>query len=604
MSVKRQDVKKEDQWNVEALYTDLAAWNRAFSQFIPTSNHAIFFPKFVPYKGRLTEGAGLLKEVLDLLMQQDRELSKLYTYAHLKHDEDIADPLYKEAYEKITTAAHAFSQETSWINPELLSMPQEKIDDYLRSPLLSDYHFHIAKIVRIKNHLLSEENEKLMAQAGQAMQTAYKAFNAMTDADFKFPMVKDSTGADRPLSHALYGLYLRDQDRVLRKNAFIEYHKQYSGFENTLNELLSGLIQSHLFNCRARNYASCLESALFSKNIDTAVYHSLIQAVNANLPVLHRYMALRKKILGLDEMHLYDIYVPLTKEVDITLSYEEAEEVLIEAVAPLGSDYQQALKQGLKTQRWVDRYENENKRSGAYSSGCYDSYPYILMNYKGILRDVFTLAHEAGHSMHSYLSHQNQPYQYGDYPIFLAEVASTFNEDLLTRLLLKKYTEKQQQIFLINQQIEDIRATLFRQTMFAEFELHLHQLIENHSPLTPGTLKAYYRKLNEKYFGPSVVIDKEIEIEWARIPHFYYNFYVYQYATGISAAIALSEKVNTGTAIDQEEYLTFLKSGSSDYPIEILKKAGVDMTSIQPVQSAIKKFDQLLTQLESLLENK
>lgn len=601
MVIAREDVPLTDRWNVEALYPNKEAWNKAFQTLVPSLQKSPLFPQFQMFQGKLAEGPTVLKEALDLLMQLDRELNKLYTYAHLRHDEDIANPDNKVSYEQIVATAHAFSQETAWFSPEVVSLSDEKLSAYLKSPILADYQFFLEKMVRVKKHTLSEENEKLMALAGQAMQTSYKAFNAMCDADFKFIAVQDGSGNEKPLSHATFGLYLRDQDRVLRKNAFQAYHKQYMKYENTLCELLTGQVQSHVFGMKARNYTSSLEAALFSKNIDTSVYNALVEAVNEKLPILHRYMELRKKILGVSELHLYDVYVPLLKDVDMKMSYEEAEKLVIESVAPLGKEYQDILAKGLREDRWVDRYENQNKRSGAYSSGCYDSMPYILMNYKNILRDVFTLAHEAGHSMHSYLSHRTQPYQYGDYPIFLAEVASTFNEDLLTRLMLSRCTDKQQKIFLINQQIEDIRATLFRQTMFAEFERLIHELVERNQPLTPQLLKEEYRKLNAKYFGPAVVIDDEIEIEWARIPHFYYNFYVYQYATGISAAIALSEKVNTGSQKEREDYLNFLKSGSSKYPIDILKLAGVDMTTAAPVKAAIEKFDRLLTDLETLI---
>jgi len=601
MVKKRTEVDLANCWNVEDLYLDLQTWQKAFQTLIPSPTNKPLWPELLKFKHQLNSGPGQIKKIFDLTMGIEQELSKLYTYAHLKHDEDIANSDYKKAYEQIVFVLHAFSQETSWIQPEILALPEAVIATYLSSPELQDYNFYLEKMIRLKKHTLSEENEQLLALAGQALQTPYKAFNSISDADFKFGSVKDGKGEDRPLSHGSYGLYIRDQDRILRENAFKKYHQQYNQYENTLNELLTGQIQSHVFNFRSRHYASCLEAALFPKNVDVSVYHALIQAVSENLPSLHRYLDLRKKILKVEELHLYDIYVPLIDSVDIKMSYEEAEQLVIDSVAPLGKDYQNILEKGLKEHRWVDRYENENKRSGAYSSGCFGSMPYILMNYKGILRDVFTLAHEAGHSMHSYYSRSTQPYHYSDYSIFVAEVASTFNEALLTRHLLEKCTDPKEKIFLINQQIEDIRATLFRQTMFAEFELLIHQLVEQSIPLTPQLLKEEYKKLNVKYFGTHIVIDEDIAIEWARIPHFYYNFYVFQYATGISAALALSEKVINGNGSDVQAYLSFLKSGSSKYPIEILKMAGVDMTSPDPVKSAIQKFNLLLNQLEELL---
>lgn len=597
----REAVPLQERWNVEALYPNHESWEIAFKTFVPQPQETPHWPNLQAYQGTFEQSVEKLREVLDLLMKIERELSKLYTYAHLRHDEDIANPQFKKNYEQILTLAHALAQETSWLQPELLALPDSVLQRYLSSPLLKDYHFYLEKMIRMKKHTLSPDNENLLALAGPTLQTAHKAFSAINDADFKFGSVLDSQENSKPITHATYGIYIRDQDRLLRERCFKQYHQQYELYENTLCEFLSGQVQNHFFQARARHFSSCLEAALFPKNIDTSVYHALIQAVHERLDVLHRYMALRKRILKLDELHLYDIYVPLTSAVDIRMPYAQAEEIVIESVAPLGSEYQNLLKKGFQEQRWVDRYENQNKRSGAYSSGCFDSMPYILMNYKDLLRDVFTLAHEAGHSMHSLYSHNHQPYQYSDYPIFLAEVASTFNEDLLTRLLIQRCQNPHEKFFLLNQKIEDIRGTLFRQTMFAEFELLIHQHVEQGNPLTPQLLKQEYRKLNHLYFGPATVIDEEIDIEWARIPHFYYNFYVYQYATGISAALTLADKVITGTEKERQAYLSFLKGGSSQYPIEMLKMAGIDMTSPEPVKTAIQTFDHLLTELEQLL---
>lgn len=600
---KRAEVSSEDQWNVAALYQDTPAWEEAFKKFVPQQLNSHIWPSLQAYQGTFDESAEKVKEALVLLMEIDRELTKLYTYAHLKHDEDIADPHAKKNYEQIMRIAHAFAQESAWFQPELLGLSEERLNQYLSSPLLADYRFYLEKMIRMKKHTLSPDNEKLIALAGQPLQTSHKAFSAINDADFKFGTVQDAQGNEKPLTHGTYGLYIREQDRLLRERAFKHYHQQFLSYENTLCELLNGQMQNHLFQAKARNFNSCLDAALYPKNIDTSVYHALIQAVHEKLGSLHGYMALRKKILKLDQLHLWDVYVPLTASVDIKMSYPEAENIVIESVAPLGTHYQQILKKGFLEERWVDRYENQNKRSGAYSSGCFDSMPYILMNYKNILRDVFTLAHEAGHSMHSLYSRTHQPYQYADYPIFLAEVASTFNEDLLTRLLISRCTDKNEKIFLINQKIEDIRGTLFRQTMFAEFELKLHEWVEQGVPLTPQLLKEEYHKLNQLYFGPDTVIDPEIDIEWARIPHFYYNFYVFQYATGISAALALADKVMKGNEGDREDYLNFLKSGSSKYPIETLQLAGIDMRSPTPVKAAIESFDKLISEMEKLIES-
>lgn len=600
MAKHRAEVANADKWNVESLFKDYLSWSETLKKEHPVEKKPRW-PELAAYRGRLGEGPETLKKALDLLFSLDRNISKLHTYAHLRHDEDIANDDHKTGYNKILGIAHEFAQEASWFDPELLELSEDKIQEYLASPVLAEYKFHIEDMVRVKKHTLPKEQEELLALSQKALGGTHKAFSAINDADFKFGSVTDSEGKEHELTHGSYSLYTRSPDRVLREHAFKRMHGQFEKYENTLTELLNGTIQTHVFHAKARKYDSSLDAALFPKNIDTQVYRSLIKAVHEKLGAHHRYIKLREKVLNIGPLHLYDMYVPLTKNLDIKMSYQEGEDAVIASVAALGPEYQNALRKGFKEHRWVDRYENLNKRSGAYSSGCYDSQPYILMNYKDLLRDVFTLAHEAGHSMHSLLSHQNQPYQYADYPIFLAEVASTFNEELLTRYLLKNATSKEEKIFLINQKIEDIRGTLFRQTMFAEFELKIHEFAEQNIPLTPKLLKDEYRKLNELYFGPDVIIDKEVEIEWARIPHFYYNFYVYQYATGISAALALAERVVSGGHKEREEYLTFLKSGSSRYPIDILKSAGVDMRTPQPVIAAINTFENLVEQLEKLI---
>lgn len=602
MAKVRSEVAMEDRWNVESLYPLFSNWQKDFKSVgeIDKSPH---WPQLARFKGKLGKDTKTLKSALVTLFDISRKLSKLYTYAHLRHDEDITDDAFKTAFIQISHLLHDFNQECAWFEPELLALPATSLKKLITSPALKDYRFYLEKIVRLKKHTLTSDKEEIVAQSGKAMATAVKAFSAITDADFRFGTVSDSKGNETELTHATYALCIRDQDRVLRKNAFEQMHAKFLGFENTLCELLNGNVQAHLFNAQVRNFNSCLEASLYPKNIDLDVYHSLISAVNDNIDVLHKYMRLREQVLNIGPLHLYDIYVPLSKDVDIKMTYDQGEQAVIESVAPLGSEYQNILRKGLLKERWVDRYENKNKRSGAYSSGCYDSVPYILMNYKGLLKDVFTLAHEAGHSMHSHLSHKNQPYHYSDYPIFLAEVASTFNEDLLMRYLLKHAKTKEEKIFLINQQIEDIRGTLFRQTMFAEFELYIHEMAEKNVPLTPKLLKEYASRLNAIYFGP-VVIDPLIEIEWARIPHFYYNFYVYQYATGVSAALALSERVVNGGKKECEDYLTFLKGGSSQFPIEMLKKAGVDMRSSGPVEAAINKFRGLVNELALLLGEK
>lgn len=603
MAQTRDEIAQSDRWNLSHLYPSLAAWKKEFKKLV-TSDVPPFFEKLCKNRGKLNKGPKYLHETLTLFFETERNLRKLYTYAHLLHDEEITKEEPKKAFDMVCNVYHQFSQETAWMQPEIFEMEDKKLKSYLKDPVLKEYHFFLEKLYRLKQHTLSEKEEAIMALAGQALDTPHKAFSAINNADFKFGKVKDAKGKEHELTHASYGLFLRSPDRTLRKNAFMAIQRKYMDYENSLCELLSGAVQSHLFDARARKFNSCLEAALYPKNIDVEVYHALIQAVRSKASLLHRYMKLRKKLLGLDELHCYDLYVPLVQSVDMRFDYDEAEDLVINSMKPLGEKYVAELNAGLKKGRWVDRYENKNKRSGAYSSGCFDSMPYILMNYKGILRDVFTLAHEAGHSMHSLLSRKNQPYHYSDYAIFVAEVASTFNEEFLMQNLIGKAKSQKEKAFLLNEKLEDIRGTLFRQVSFAEFELFIHELAEKRQPITPKILKDKYMELTAFYFGPAVTLDPEIAIEWARIPHFYYNFYVYQYATGIAASMALAEHVRSGTSRAREKYLEFLSSGSSDYPINLLAKAGVDMRSTEPVLDAMKEFETLLDEFEKVMGKK
>ncbi len=600
MAIERVDVALEDRWNVEALYSQEQEWNNDFRRVCP-EKEGERWPQLAKFKGRLGSGASQLAECLREVSEIDRKLSKLYTYAHLKHDEDIAATTYKDAYEKIIGYLHAFRLETSWIEPEIQEIADATMISFLEDPLLKDFRISLERIRRLRPHTLPEREERLLALSGRALGAAPKAFGALNNADLKFGSVVDSQGDSHELTHGTYNLFMRSRDRTLRENSYKALHSTFASFENTLCELISGQMQSQVFEARARNYESCLKAALFPHEIDTEVYHQLIESVRRGLPVLHKYMALRKKLLGYDELHMYDLHVPLVQEVDIKMDFAEAVELVINSVAPLGKKYQEDLANGLLKDRWVDRYENARKRSGAYSSGCYDSMPYVLMNYHGTFNDAMTLAHECGHSMHSLLSRRNQPYQYAQYPIFVAEVASTFNEELMIEHLLEKLSDPMQKAFIINQQIEDIRSTFFRQTMFAEFELQLHSWAEQDVPFTPELLKKTYHKLNQDYFGDNVIVDQETSCEWSRIPHFYYNFYVYQYATGISAASALIEELHKNGEEAREHYLQFLSSGCLRGPLDLLKTAGVDMRKPHAVEATIERFAHLVNQLETLL---
>lgn len=590
----RLEISAEDRWNVEALYSSIEEWNKGFNMWKEGDR----WDQIRGLQGKLQEGSSVLLKLLDAFFDLDRHLTKLYTYAHLRQDEDVGHTEHKEIFLKITALEHRFRQETSWISPEFLQLSEKQLQLFLEDPALEPYRFYLKKVIRLKPHTLDGPQEKLLAAAALPLESAERAFGALNNADLKFPKVTDSKGNQHALTHGTYLTYMDSYDRVLRKEAFQTMLGTYGLLENTICELIHGEMQKHLFFAKSRNFNSCLDAALFPQAIDPKVYRQLIASTRKELPILHRYFALRKKAMGLDELHLYDLRVPLIENVEMKFTFDAAVKLIIESVAPLGEPYQQILHQGLVTNRWVDRYENDRKRSGAYSSGCYDTFPYILMNYHGRFNDMKTLSHEAGHSMHSYLSWSHQSYQDSAYPIFLAEVASTFHEELAQIYLLKHTQEPRERIYLLNQKIEDIRNTFIRQVMFAEFELKLHESVEQGIPLTPSYLKQEYLQLNRDYFGQGVVVDQEIEMEWARIPHFYYNFYVYQYATGISAAHALVKKVlETGPY----DYLQFLSSGGSRFPLETLKLAGVDMTTPNPVQETFKQLGALIQELERAL---
>lgn len=595
-TMKRHEQKEKDTWDLSSLFPSLDAWEKAFN-FFETCDWTEMTSAL---RSKDVLSADEVKKIFDTFYEYERRLRNLYTYAHLLHDQDTAEDRPKQAYKRVLAQCSRFSEAFSWIEPKLLTHSEETLRSFIQSPLLSEYKTLLERTLRQRPHTLNEREESILAMAHRATGTGGKAFRALSDADLSFQPALDQDGKAHEVTHASYGLLLRSSDRTLRKNAFYSIHNRFQEHENTLTELLSGEVEQHRFNARVRNYQSSIDATLFPKSIPVDVYRSLIKAVRKNLPALHEYMSFRKSFMKLDELHMWDLYAPLLPEVDIRMSYNDAVSLVLESVQPLGDEYVRLLQEGLTQKRWVDRYENSCKRSGAYSSGSYDSYPYILMNYKGILRDVFTLAHEAGHSMHSELSKKNQPYHYSDYEIFVAEVASTFNEAMLAHTMIQKAKDNREKAFIINEKLEDIRATLFRQTMFAEFELFIHETIEQDKPLTPSLLKEYYYNLNKEYFGDAVTVDPEIAIEWARIPHFYYNFYVYQYATGISAALTLFKRVIEGGTKERDQYLSFLKGGASLFPLDLLKVAGIDMTTPKPVEHAAEYFSSLLTQFKSL----
>ncbi|MDN3509241.1 MAG: oligoendopeptidase F [Candidatus Neptunochlamydia sp.] len=598
MAKERKEVEIDDQWDVASLYLSLEAWKKDFSELTKGRTEKRCWPQLGSYQGKIGEDSEELASLLDDALEIKRRLYKLYTYAHLRHDEDVANGTYKEAYDKISLLYYDFQNETSWVQPEILQLPEKTLETYLKDAKLESHHIYLKKLSVLKPHTLSADKEYLLSLAGKALQAPQKTFEAFNNADLKFGMIKDEKSEQLELTHGSYGLYIQSKDRTLRKNAVFGLYRRFQEFENTVVELLNGQIQRDIFEAKARDYTSSLHAALTPHQIDPEVYHNLIATVRKNLPVLHRYVSLRKKFLGYEKLHFYDLYVPLITKFEKHYSYPEAVQLVLNAVKPLGNEYRQILEKGLGEERWVDRYENARKRSGAYSSGCYDSIPYILMNYNGTLRDVMTLAHESGHSLHSHYSNKHQPFQYSDYPIFVAEVASMFNEELLFRYLMENATTSGERCYLLNQKIDDIRATLFRQTQFAEFELLTHTLAEKGIPLTAASLKGIYRKLNEDYYGPDLVVDPEIEVEFLRIPHFYTGFYVYQYATGVSAANALIERLMKEGDEAREDYLKFLSSGSSKYPVELLEIAGVNMRESSPIQTLIDRFSELVNEFE------
>ncbi len=593
---KRHEQPQQFTWNLETLYPDEALWETDFRAVKER------IPRLEAYRGTMGDSARQLLGCLELRDETNKLMEQLLVYARMRKDEDNTSSRYQALADRSTMLATELSSAGAFIVPEILSIPEEKLRSFpATEPGLGLYRHHLDELLRQRPHVRSTEVEVVLAQSTEVSRTPDNSYTMLTNADMKFPTIVDERGVSVELSHARYVQMRESQDRRVRKDAFEAMHHTYYSYRNTLASSLAGSVRSDIFYSRARNYPTAMEAALGPNNIPTAVYHNLISTVDQNLPLLHRYMALRKRLLGLEELHHYDLYVPMVPDIQVETPYEEATRTVEAALAPMGDEYLSALRGGINS-RWIDVYENEGKTSGAYSGGSYTTNPFILLNYQGRLHDVFTLAHELGHSMHSYFTRRTQPYVYGDYTIFLAEVASTLNETLLTDHLLKQTSDKRLRAYLVNHQLESFRTTLFRQTMFAEFELDMHARAESGEALTPDHLNSLYAELNRRYYGPEVVPDEEISIEWSRIPHFYWAFYVYQYATGISAAAALAHQILTEGEPALQRYLRFLKSGSSQYSIDLLREAGVDMTTPEPVQQALDIFKASLDQMEELTQ--
>lgn len=591
----RSEIKVEDTWKLEDIFASDDAWEKEFEEV------KALIPQMEKFKGKLGESAQTLYDALQEQDELTMRVSKLYTYAHMRYDQDTTNSFYQGLNDRIKTLYTQIASALSYVTPEILSIEESKIKQYMAEHKeLKLYAHALDEITRERPHILSESEEALLAQASEVLGSSSNTFGMLNNADLEFPSIKDENGEEVEITHGRYIRFLESSDRRVREEAFKAVYETYGKFKNTFASTLSGTVKKDNFSARVRHYNSARHSALSTNNIPEEVYDNLVKTVNDNLHLLHRYIDLRKKVLGIEELHMYDLYTPLVKDVKMEVTYEEAKDYILKGLKPLGEDYLNVLKEGFEN-RWVDVHENKGKRSGAYSSGTYGTNPYILMNWQDNVNNLFTLAHEFGHSVHSYYTRKTQPYPYGDYSIFVAEVASTCNEALLNDYLLKTIDDEKKRLYLLNHYLEGFRGTVFRQTMFAEFEHDVHVRAQNGEPLTPELLTKLYYDLNKKYFGDNLVIDEEIGLEWARIPHFYYNYYVYQYATGFSAAAALSKQILEEGNAAVERYVGFLKSGSSDYPIEVLKKAGVDMTTSQPIEEALAVFEEKLTEMERLL---
>lgn len=595
MLKKRSDIPQKYIWDISKIFSSTNEWNKAFLDIKPKEDKNKWI-EIISYKNKLKDSAQILADCLKKYFDFLRKIEKLYVYAHLSLDENLSNSDSKHIFGLMTNLFSDFQASTSWIEPEILSIDSNILKKYLNNKILADFKFYIEKLINLKPHTLSEKEEKILARSNQVLQVCDLVFSSFNNADLKFSDVLDKDNKSHPLTHGLYSVYLKSNDRVLRKNAFEQLHKKFNEYENTLTELFYGEVKNSHFISESRNYESSLQAALYPNNIDTKVYTNLLKTIRDNISHLHKYISIKKEKLKVENIHLYDLYVSIYKDIDFKFSYDEAKELVIESVEILGKDYQDLLKKGINQDRWIDVYETENKKSGGYSSGCYDSYPYILLNYQDTLNDALTLAHECGHSMHTLLSNTSQQYSYSRYPIFLAEIASTLNELLFLDLLMKKISKPEEKKYLINSMIDRINSTIFRQTLFAEFEFSIHDLQKQNIPVTPKLLKDKYSELYKFYYGKDFQVDDLLSIEWARIPHFYSPFYVYQYATGISIAICIFNKIKKNKNYT-EKYLTLLKSGGMDYPLNILKNAEIDITKPLYITEALEFYNNLVKQI-------
>ncbi len=590
----RAEIPAQDKWDLTSLFKTDDEWEKALSQIEPLAK------EIATYKGKLSSSKETLLEALTKLSNLYQITEIVENYASLQHNADEGDQnaLNKQGRAQMT-AVNAFS-ELSFFDSEVTAIENNKIEQWIEEPEFADYKIYIQKLLHLKPYILSEKEERLLALQSESSETAYKTFSILENLELDFGTI-EVDGKQLPLTQTTWSQFLKNPDRNVRKAAYERFYGVFEKHQNTFASLYAGSVNQDIFETKARGYNSCLEHALYSNKVPVEVYKNLIDTVHKNFDTLHRYYKVFQKALGTKDLRHYDVYMPFTKDISTNTSYEQAVEICREALAPLGKEYTDTLCDGLLN-GWVDRYENKGKRSGAFSSGCYIGYPYILLNYKpDVIRDVFTMAHEGGHSMHSWYSTHNNPFMQYNYTIFEAEVASTFNEELVFKYLLEKATTKEEKIYYLSMRAGDILATLHRQTMFAEYELKAHELVENGTPLSAEVLRNLYRNLLTQYFGPTMTFEENSDMEGLRIPHFYSAFYVYKYATGISAAMALADKVTNGEEKEREDYFKFLKSGGSRYPIEALKVAGVDMSTTEPIQKALDKFKEIVDELENLV---
>nr|WP_207723612.1 MULTISPECIES: oligoendopeptidase F [Paeniclostridium] len=589
--VDRASIEDKFKWDIDNMYKTPESIKEDIKKI------DMFISELKSYKGKLADSKENLYKVLSDSENASRILQNLYVYTHMKQHEDTRKNENQANATKTEMLSTELAMATSYMVPEIIAMDENKLQEYLKDNKLSFYKKYIDEILREKPHTLTEKEEEILAAASDLSGVAENVYEMFSFADLKFPEIKGEDGENIRITHGNYSSLLKSKDDRVRKDAFEAVYSTYDEYKNTFASTLYGGIKSEIFYAKMRNYKSAIESSLFQDDISVDVYNNLIDAVDESLDALNKYIDIRKKYLKLEKMHMYDLYVPITSNFDMKITYEQAQEIILKALKPLGEEYLSIVKRAF-SERWIDVYENEGKQGGAYSWGSYDSSPYILMSYKDDLNSLFTLIHELGHSMHSYYSRTNQEYLYSSYKIFVAEVASTLNELLLVHYLLENSTSKDEKIYLLNYYLEQFRTTVYRQTMFAEFEKITHERVEAKEPLTAKEFTDIYYKLNEKYYGKSCVVDEQIGLEWARIPHFYSNFYVYKYATGFSAASALSEKILNEGESAVEKYLNFLKSGGSEYPLNQLRAAGVDMEKKESIEKALGVFKELVEELE------